>query len=160
MFLFTTPSKFSSLIIWLCLSWFPISAQTDFKDVAGIFNSRCSSCHNNFTHGVPLLNYSQINAHKAEISITLNSGYMPHWLPDTTYRRFYDEQTISQSEKTKILNWISGGATKGDTTQAALPPVYKPYRINGTPDLELKLPTLIINAYGAYSHDCFVIPTR
>jgi len=47
---------------------------------------------------------------------------MPPWHPDTSYTRFVDEHTITQAEKIAIINWITHGAIKGDTTMASPPP--------------------------------------
>ena len=85
---------------------------------------------------------------------------MPPWPPDTTYTRFIHENKITPAEKSAILNWISGGAVKGDTTLAPAAPFYSPYKLNGTPNLELRIPTFTSNAVSSDSYDCFSIPTN
>ncbi|MFI5141348.1 MAG: hypothetical protein ACHQII_03230 [Bacteroidia bacterium] len=146
-------------IFIIFISTFLSVAQPTYKDVAPIFHSRCTSCHNQYTHGASLLNYSQINAKISTIKAYLNSGYMPPWHPDTSYRRFVDEHTITQAEKTAILNWIALGAHKGDTTLAAPIPVYSRYQLHGTADLELKIPRFVSNANTTDSHVTFALPT-
>lgn len=134
-------------------------AQVTYKDVAPIFYSRCTSCHNQYSHGASLLGYNQVQANKSTITAYLNSGYMPPWHPDTTYTRFAEEHIITQAEKTSILNWIASGAPAGDTTLVPSPPTYSRYQLNGVPSLELKIPTFVSNASTTDSHVSFALPT-
>ncbi|HXB11757.1 MAG TPA: T9SS type A sorting domain-containing protein [Bacteroidia bacterium] len=134
-------------------------AQVTYKDVAPIFYSRCTSCHNQYSHGVPLLNYSEVLSYASTIRSYLNTDYMPPWKPDTNYTRFTHEHIITQTEKTAILNWIANGAAKGDTTLAPTAPVYTRYQLAGTPNLELKIPTFVSNASTTDSHISFALPT-
>ena len=129
-----------------------------YKDVAPIFYNNCTSCHNQYSHGASLLNYSQVKSNVSTIQAYLNSGYMPPWHPDTNYTRFTNEHVITQAEKTAILNWIANGSPKGDTTLAPPIPVYSRYKLIGTPDLELKIPTFVSNASTNDSHVTFALP--
>ncbi|HXU28349.1 MAG TPA: T9SS type A sorting domain-containing protein [Bacteroidia bacterium] len=153
--------RFKSIIVVFFVSLFAsISVgQVTYKDVAPIFYSRCTSCHNQYSHGTPLLNYSEVNSNASSIEAYLTSGYMPSWKPDTSYTRFVHEHIITLAEKIAILNWIANGAVKGDTTQAPAAPVYTRYQLTGTPDLELKIPTFVSNASSTDSHVSFALPT-
>lgn len=133
-------------------------AQPVYKDVAPLFYSNCTSCHNQYTHGSSLLNYSQTLANVTNIQHYLNIGYMPAWTPDSSYTRFLHEHYISPSDKAAILNWIAAGSLPGDTTQASPAPVYTRYQINVTPDLEITIPTFTSNASTADSYVCFSLP--
>lgn len=134
-------------------------AQITFKSVAPIFYSRCTSCHNQYSHGAPLLTYSEVKSNVPSIKAYLNSGYMPSWKPDTSYSHFIHEHIITHAEKTAILNWIITGAVAGDTTLVPPVPVYTRYQLTGTPSLELKIPTFVSNASTTDSHVNFVLPT-
>ena len=134
------------------------TAQIVYSDVASIFYAKCTSCHNQYSHGAPFLNYSETQPYASVIQNYLTTGYMPAWTPDTTYTRFLHEHTISATEKIAILNWIEGGALKGDTTLAPATPVYTRYQINTTPDLELTIPTFVSNASTNDSYVCFALP--
>lgn len=136
-----------------------ISAQLTYKDVAPIFFKNCTSCHNEFGHGAPLMNYFQTSSYAGAIEDALKTNEMPPWSPDSTYSHFLHERYISQADKTKILDWIAGGATAGDTTKAPPPPVYTKYQINATPDLELSIPVFTSNASADDSYVCFSLPT-
>jgi hypothetical protein len=133
------------------------SAQVVYKDVAPIFISRCTSCHNPYGH-FSMLNYSQTANYSAQIKNYLTNDIMPPWSPDTTYSRFTHERHISAVEKAAILSWISGGSLPGDTTLAQTPPSYTKYKLTGTPDLEIKAPVFTSNANTTDSYVCFSIP--
>ena len=136
------------------------SAQLVYKDVAGIFYSRCTSCHHT-NGGAPfaMMSYSETAPYAATIQSDLNSGKMPPWPPDTNYTRFLHERIITQTEKSAILSWIGSGAQMGDTTQAPIPPVYTVYHLKGTPDLILKVPAFASNATSQDAYNCFALPT-
>lgn len=133
-------------------------AQVYYKDVAGIFYARCTSCHNQYGHAQSMLNYSQTAPWTASIQADLISGKMPAWTPDTNYTRFLHENLITSAEKTSILNWISGGALPGDTTLAPPAPNYSRYKLNGVPDAVVQIPTFTSNASSSDSYVCFALP--
>ena len=148
------------ILIFIAGISIPVNAQLVYKDVAGIFYNRCSGCHHP-GGGAPfsMLTYSQTVPWSSLIMADLYSGKMPPWSPDTTYKHFLYERTISQSEKNDILNWISGGMQKGDTTLAPSAPTYTKYKLSGKPDLILKIPTFTSNATSKDAYDCIVLPT-
>ncbi|MBI3500725.1 MAG: T9SS type A sorting domain-containing protein [Bacteroidetes bacterium] len=137
-------------------------AQTlEYKDVAGIFYSRCTSCHHQ-NGGAPfsMMNWSETSPWCPQIKADLNSGKMPPWSPDTNYTRFLHERIITSTEKSTIINWINQGCSQGDTTKAPPAPTYTKYKLNGTPDLILKIPTFTSNATGSTdAYNCFALPT-
>ena len=136
------------------------SAQLVYKDVAGIFYNRCTSCHH-ANGGAPfsMMNYSETSPWSASIQNDLNIGKMPPWPPDTAYTRFLHERIITATEKSAILSWISTGSQMGDTTLAPAPPTYTKYHLYGTPDLIVKVPGFASNASAQDAYNCFAIPT-
>ncbi|MGZ3861968.1 MAG: FlgD immunoglobulin-like domain containing protein [Bacteroidia bacterium] len=147
------------LYLILALGSANLNAQIFYKDVAPVFQAKCTRCHNENSHAASLQYYGQIYAKKATVSNYLSTGYMPPWRPDTTYRRYVGEHIITLSEKNLILNWIGAGAPAGDTTVVAPPHVYTRNQINAPADLELTIPTFTSNALNSDSHDCFSLPT-
>jgi hypothetical protein len=74
--------------------------------------------------------------------------------------RFIGEHTISFTEKQALIYWLSTGALQGDTTLAPNQPIYPQYKLNGTPDLELQMPTFTSNATATTdAYNVFAIPT-
>lgn len=150
------------LLFSVAFSVFNLNSQTSaptYPDVASIFYSSCTGCHNQNNSHANFLSYSGILPHTGSITAYLNTGYMPPWSPDTTYSRFCNERTITAANKNAILNWIAGGALPGDTTLAPAAPTYTQYQLKGTPDLELQIPTFSSNAGATDAYNCFSLPT-
>lgn len=137
-----------------------ISAQIEYKDVAGIFYARCTSCHHTGASTRPFMNYSQTAYYSGSIQNDLTINRMPPWGADTTYSRFQHERLISSSEKQLILNWIATGTQKGDTTIVPAPPVYQNgYQLAGNADLTLSIGQFTSTATIADKYYCFSLPS-
>lgn len=147
-------------LFFLSAAFFSASAQLVYKDVAGIFYNRCTKCHHS-GGGAPfsMMNYSETAPWASLIQLDLQNGKMPPWPPDTTYTRFLHERIITTSEKNAILQWITDGVLKGDTTLAPPAPAYTKYKLCGTPDLVLKIPNFPSNASSNDAYNCFALPT-
>lgn len=131
-----------------------------YKDVAGVFYARCTSCHHEGANHYSFMNYTKTNLYKMLIQNALNTNKMPPWKADTNYTRFQHERLISSQEKSAILNWIATGATKGDTTQAPNQPSYPPkYKLVGNADLTVTIPTFTSFATTGDIYVCFSVPT-
>lgn len=137
-----------------------VTAQIFYKDVAGIFYARCTSCHHTGANHYSFMNYTGVNQMKNLIQYDLVNNIMPPWKADTAYKRFQHERIITASEKNQIINWIVGGALKGDTTQAPAAPVYPPkYQLKGNADADLQIPTFTSTATSSDIYVCFALPT-
>lgn len=142
-----------------CVVYVKAQAPT-YKDVAGIFYKRCTSCHHQGANFYSFMNYTKTNLYKTLIQNALNTNKMPPWKADTTYTRFQHERLISSTEKTNILNWIATGATKGDTTLAPAQPSYPAnYQLVGNADLTIKIPTYTSTATTSDIYICFSMPS-
>ncbi|MES2567047.1 MAG: FlgD immunoglobulin-like domain containing protein [Bacteroidota bacterium] len=137
-----------------------LTSQVDYKDVAGIFYARCTSCHHTGGSDYPFMNYTETAAMSSMIDYNLQNNIMPPWSADTSYTRFQHERIITSSEKQKILNWISGGVVKGDTTLAPAPPVYtNGYQLAGNADLTLSIGSFTSTAVSSDKYYCFSLPS-
>ncbi len=137
-----------------------ITAQITYKDVAGIFYARCTSCHHTGASNYPYMNYTETAALSSAIQYDLNNNIMPPWSADTSYTRFQHERIITSSEKQSILNWIAGGSLKGDTTLAPAAPVYSNgYELAGNADLTLSIGNFTSTAATSDKYYCFSLPS-
>ena len=135
-------------------------SQTEYKDVAGIFYARCTSCHHEGDSFFPFMNYSQTSANASLIQSDLISGKMPPWNADTSYTRFMHERIITAPEKQKILDWIANGSPAGDTSLAPPPPHYSDgFQLAGNADLTLSIGTFTSTATTSDKYYCFALPT-
>lgn len=140
--------------------FFTANSQIVYKDVAGIFYARCTSCHHTGASDYPFMNYTQTASMAANIQFQLTMNIMPPWKADTTYSRFQHERIITLSEKQSILNWIAGGALKGDTSLAPAPPVYPAqYQLAGEADLTLSIGTFTSTSNSTDKYYCFSLPS-
>ena len=152
--------KFIFGLVLSLIAFSSINAQIYYKDVAGIFYARCTSCHHAGANNYSYMNYTGVNQMKFSIQYDLTNNIMPPWKADTAYTRFQHERLITAGEKTSILNWIAGGALKGDTTQAPPAPFYPTnYELQGMPDAELRIPTFTSTATSNDIYVCIAIPS-
>ncbi len=153
--------KFIFFILFTGVYFTTLKSQVVYKDVAGIFYARCTSCHNNNSSHYPFMNYTQTAMFATLILSDLNSGKMPPWDADTTYTRFLHERIITASEKLKIASWVANGVLKGDTTLAPPAPIYasQQYQLVGTPDLELSIGNFTSTSTFSDKYFCFSIPS-
>ncbi len=153
--------KRNLLVLVLLLNYFStLHSQLAYKDVAGIFYTRCTTCHHTGAHHFPFMNYSQISAMSPLIQNALVTGKMPPWSADTAFTRFQHERIITAPEKQKILDWISQGNVKGDTTLAPATPVYtSKFKLHGEADLTISIGKFVSTSLGTDKYYCFSIPS-
>ncbi len=149
------------LSLFIAFLSFYVNAQVlTYKDVAGAFYKSCTGCHHEGANMYSFMNYTKVNLYKNMIQSALNNNRMPPWKADTNYTRFRHERLISATDKSKILNWIATGATKGDTTQAPAQPSYPPkYKLVGNADLTISIPTFTSFATSGDIYVCFSVPS-
>ncbi len=147
----------------LALCVFGCYAQTpDWSvNVAPILYNHCTSCHHN--GGIApfsLITYNQAVLNSVSMKTDVQSKKMPPWPPRAGYSHFAHERVLSTTEINTIVNWVTGGTPKGDTTLAPPVPVYSTTgAISGTPDLVLRIPTYTSTASTGDVYQCFAIPS-
>ncbi len=138
----------------------PASAQTVTwaDDIAGMMYNNCTSCHH--TGGIApftLITYSDAVTEATSIQDAVNSGEMPPWPPDPTYRHLAHERVLSSAQKAAINDWVNNGTPQGNMANAPTPPVYNSSVAITNPDLIFQIPSYTVNtATDLYRN--FVIP--
>ena len=148
----------SGWLIGCCISMLSpnqVKAQTTYKDVAPIFIANCTACHHTGGIQFPLTSFSAVQAMAPSIKADLQSGHMPPWPADPSYKHYVHERVISASDKANIIGWIDNGMLAGDTTLAPQAPAYGSYGLKGTPDLRLNAKEMLSKGY--YQNNCFRI---
>lgn len=145
-------------VLVICFS--KLSAQVTYNDVAGIFYTRCAACHNsNGMAPFPLTSYLEVSPYVSSIANALQNNRMPPWQPDTLYTRHTNEKIITVQEKNAILTWIANGYPQGNPSLAPPAPVFGTYKLGGTPDKIVKIPSFAINSTSTHdAYDIFAIP--
>jgi Secretion system C-terminal sorting domain len=150
--------KINLLMLFLALTVATAQAQV-YKDVAPILIANCTGCHHTGGAMFSLTKYSEVVANAGAIKADVQSGRMPPWPPDASYRKFTHERVLTTAEKNAIVSWINAGTPAGDTTQAPPVPVYKKQELNGTPDLIIKAPKFTSTAVTNDEYYCLSVPS-
>jgi len=130
------------------------------NNIASIIYNKCSNCHHQGAIGpFNLMSYTDAVAAASGIVDAVSNDRMPPWPPDTTFRKFAHQRTLTMQQKTALLDWISNGLPAGNLAIAPVPPVFPlGSSINQTPDLVTQMP-VFINYANADIYQCFVVPT-
>ena len=150
------------LLILLLIPFIGLGQNPNYSEhVAPIIYNKCLKCHHN--GGIATLSletYANTVSNAGMIQHVTSTGEMPPWPPDTLYQNYAYQNTLSLSEITTIIDWISNGSPLGNTALLPTMPTFSNASPFGTPDLELQMPIYASTAT-ANSDDyvCFSIPT-
>ncbi len=135
-----------------------LAAVTFSHDVAPILYRQCAGCHR--AGGVapfPLLTYTDVAKHAAQIATVTRKHFMPPWLPSAP--RFQGERKLSDAEIATLAAWAAGGAPQGNPAEAPRPPVFPSGWSLGKPDAETEMRSSFdIPAEGLDLYQCFDVP--
>lgn len=136
----------TTIYTWACLmasllAVGDVSGQiTFYKDIQPIIYRHCTSCHRPGQSGpFALISYNDVRKHAPTIKHVTNTGYMPPWKADTSYRTFTDQRVLSKAEIAAIAAWIEGGTPIGNTEDSVALPIVAGSNL-GEPDLVLTAP--------------------
>ena len=76
------------------------------EDIAPILYAKCTECHN--PNGIAPVFINELSRSfyiSPQIVLSVISGNMPPWPPDTNYQRYAHEKILSADEINKIINW-------------------------------------------------------
>lgn len=148
------------LIISLAFISLNVKSQTWSGEVAQLFYNKCSKCHHpGGLAPVSLMNYDEVSPMATIISQYITDEEMPPWPPDNSYQEYLHVRSLSSSEKSTILNWLSIGAPEGNSAATPPPPVYTNNTILGNGDLSVQIPTYMSKATANDDYVCFSVPT-
>jgi len=118
----------------------PITTRVRFnKEVIRILQANCLSCHRSGGIAMSLENYDDARPWAKAIKEELLRKRMPPWPAVKGYGQFSNAPLLSQRDIDLIVNWVEGGAPKGDDKD--LPPQRPSQEWPlGEPDAVLKLP--------------------
>jgi peroxiredoxin len=111
------------------------------KDIARILQKRCLECHRaGEIAPFALTTYEEVIGWTDTIQEVIQEGRMPPWHADPRYGKFANDSRLPAAEKKQLLDWIAGGAPRGDTKDLPPPVTFaQGWRIP-TPDLVLTIP--------------------
>lgn len=150
------------LLTLICFLSFGIFAQTWSDDVAAIVYEKCSKCHNpNGVGPFPLTSYAETSAMALAMYDAINLENMPPWPPNNDYQQYVHDRSLTPTEKTTMLDWLTNGTPQGNISNAPPPPVFPSGSLLGNGDLEIQIPTYMSKALsGSDDYVCFAMPSN
>tara|TARA_B110000285_G_scaffold125882_1_gene141947 strand:- start:2943 stop:4499 length:1557 start_codon:yes stop_codon:yes gene_type:complete len=137
-------------------------AQTWSDDVAQIVYNKCAQCHHTGgVGGFSLLTYPEANAYSSLLEAPITNEEMPPWPPENEYQSYTHDRSLTASEKTTFLGWITNGTPEGNPANTPPPPVFTAGSILGNGDLEIQIPTYMSKATSTSDdYVCFALPSN
>ncbi len=117
----------------------PITTKVRFnKEVVRILQRNCISCHHEGGAAMSLETYEEARPWAKAIKEEILEKRMPPWHAVKGYGEFLNAPALTQHEIDLIVNWVEGGAPKGDEKDLPKTPLYSDHWQLGKPDLILK----------------------
>lgn len=109
------------------------------EHIAPILNNHCVACHRpGQTAPFALQDYRHASARADMIREVVLEERMPPWYGARKHGPFANERTVTEAEKTLLLQWIAGGKPEGDPALLPAPPSFPDSEwAIGEPDLVL-----------------------
>jgi len=114
------------------------------KDVAPIFQAKCTQCHHAGT-GAPmaLTTFEEARPWARSIKTRVSNREMPPWHLDKTVgiRKYKNDLSLTDAEIATIVKWVDAGAPGGNPADAPPPQKFQPEDVwhIGKPDLVVKM---------------------
>lgn len=113
---------------------------TFYNEIEPIIHAKCAVCHNPKGAGpFDLITYQDINKRTKMIVEVITNNYMPPWPADRNYRSFVGEKSLTNEEKSDILNWIKNGAKAGENKNTRTTSLIEINQTKPKPDLVVKM---------------------
>src|SRR5271169_956074 len=115
------------------------------KDIAPVLERSCQSCHRPGSIApMSLLTYEDARPWARSIKQNVSQRQMPPWFIDRNVgiHDFKNDISLSEAEIATVVNWVDGGAPKGNPADMPAPMVFEdkvPWHI-GKPDMIVSLP--------------------
>jgi hypothetical protein len=114
------------------------------KDIAPIFQAKCTQCHHAGTAApMPLTTYQEVRPWARSIRQRVASREMPPWHLDKTVgiRKYKNDLSLSDEEIDKVVRWADAGAPSGNLAEMPPPQNFGPEDVwhIGKPDLVVKM---------------------
>jgi hypothetical protein len=138
----------------------PITTKMMFdKEIVRILQASCLGCHRPGGIAMSLATYDEARPWAKAIKEELLERRMPPWTPVPGYGDFRNAPSISQRDIDMIVNWVEGGAPRGDPKDLPSDPLYTDAWKLGAPDLVLKPATETVVAPDDDEYRTFELPT-
>lgn len=139
----------------------PITTKVRFnKELVRILQRNCLSCHHSGGIAFSLETYDEARPWAKAIKEEVLEKRMPPWRAVKGYGEFRNAPTLTQRDIDLIVNWVEGGAPKGDDKDLPPDPLFSNDWQLGKPDLILKPEAESRIASGADDYRTFALPAN
>ena len=94
------------------------------QEISRIVYKRCAQCHREGGKAFSLIAYEEARPWAKAIRDQVLQRRMPPWGAVSGVGEFRDDPSLSQSELDIVVNWVEGGAPKGDEAFLPRPPSF------------------------------------
>jgi hypothetical protein len=138
----------------------PITTKVRFnKEVIRVLQRSCLGCHRPSGIAMSLATYEEARPWAKAIKEELLEKRMPPWHAVKGYGEFRNSPPLTQRDVDLIVNWVEGGAPKGDEKDLPPAPLLSNDWALGNPDLVIKPKTESRIAADADEYRFFVLTT-
>jgi hypothetical protein len=117
----------------------PITTKVRFnKEVVRVLQRSCLGCHRPGGIAMSLATYEEARPWAKAIKEELLEKRMPPWHAVKGYGEFRNAPSLTQRDLDLIVNWVEGGAPKGDEKDLPVTPLFSNDWQLGKPDMTLK----------------------
>jgi mono/diheme cytochrome c family protein len=139
----------------------PITTKVRFnKEVIRVLQRSCLGCHHAGGIAMSLATYEEARPWAKAIKEEMLEKRMPPWHAVKGYGEFRNAPSLTQREIDLIVNWVEGGAPKGDDKDLPAGPLFFSDWSLGKPDLILKPDAETKVAPDADEHRILILPTK
>jgi len=136
----------------------PITTKVRFnKELIRILQRNCLSCHRPGGIAFSLATYDEARPWSKAIKEEVLEKRMPPWRAVKGYGDFNNAPSLTQRDVDLIVNWVEGGAPKGDDNDLPKSPLFTNGWTSGQPDLILKTNVTATIAADANEHQLFTL---
>ena len=153
---------FAAVAFTLCVSAHePITTKVRFNnELVRVLQRSCLGCHQPGGIAMSLATYEEARPWAKAIKEEILEKRMPPWLPVKGYGEFRNAPALTQHEIDLIVNWVEGGAPKGEDKDLPAGPLVSDEWPLGKPSLTLKVPDKVDVAADANLERTFTIDTK
>jgi hypothetical protein len=146
----------------LCVSAHePITTKVRFNnEVVRVLQRNCLSCHHTGGIAMSLATYEEARPWAKAIKEEILERRMPPWSAAKGYGEFRNAPALTQHEIDLIVNWVEGGAPKGDDKELPSGPLVSDDWPLGKPSLTLKVADKVEVGADADLERTFLIETK
>ena len=139
----------------------PITTKVRFnKEVVRVLQRNCLGCHHSGGIAFSLATYEEARPWAKAIKEEVLEKRMPPWRAMKGYGEFRNAPSLAQRDIDLLVNWVEGGAPKGDDKDLPAGPLVSSDWQFGKPDLILTPAAEIKMAQGTDEFRTFVLPTN